>query len=256
MAFDIGLARGADREILLALLRLSLPFEVNTAGSMGESSGRVDSMTAGPSRDSISHKNSVVLRDPAFHGFAFTKLVQHNEHVDLVQIILEENPERTFDLATAKAKGGQSAIDLASTLCKEAIQKSLFFFRRYEILSIDNPVHASSTTLLHCAIDHEDANKSKVALKFLRNKEQFQAEIEAREQGIFSSDYIVGVLAKFDSDESEEVRRELTRKGLGFFPYVIGMHFCSKNLLEIIASENVAGKRLRDVKTYGMQIGV
>ena len=53
----------------------------------------------------------------------------------------------------------------------------------------------------------------------------------ARRLGNFLPEFVVGILDQFNSDESEEVKWELQRKGFGDYPFCLSMNWCSKSLL-------------------------
>ena len=61
------------------------------------------------------------------------------------------------------------AVYIASPLCQRHIKESLYFYRRYEIATIEVPHHKSATCTLHIAIDRAN-NDQKVALKFMAIK--------------------------------------------------------------------------------------
>jgi hypothetical protein len=73
------------------------------------------------------------------------------------------------------------------------VLQSIYFFRRYEITTLRQPHYRSATTIVHLAIDHSDGDRP-VALKFMRNASEYQREIEARQKGDFSDEYVIGIL--------------------------------------------------------------
>ena len=67
----------------------------------------------------------------------------------------------------------------------------IYIFRRYEIkTSLKQPLHQSSTCVVHLAYDHEDKRRL-VALKFMKHRDHFARELRVRAKGLFHSDYVV-----------------------------------------------------------------
>jgi hypothetical protein len=125
------------------------------------------------------------------HGFVWTKVVQSFKYAKIVKSVIDEFLHISHEMAHAKDDEGRpglcqlssvsedesiftcrslfSALYIASPLCQKHIKESLYFYRRYEIASIDVPHHKSATCTLHIAIDHGN-NDQKVALKFMAIK--------------------------------------------------------------------------------------
>ena len=72
-------------------------------------------------------------------------------------------------------------------------------------------------------MDH--TSKAIVAIKVMRNKDQFLKEIKSRQRvGGFNPDLVANILCYFDCDEEgSKISQELMRFGLKDFPYSIVM---------------------------------
>jgi serine/threonine protein kinase len=79
-----------------------------------------------------------------------------------------------------------------------------------------------------------------VALKFMKNKDQFCREVESRRVGQFDEGFVIGLMHSHDSDSDGVFKSELAKYGLSEYPYCIVMKAGSRNLYEIIGAEKVA----------------
>ena len=113
---------------------------------------------------------------------------------------------------------------IASPKCKKAILSCIYFFKRYEIITLAQPHYQTKTSLVHLAIDHDsdDANKM-VALKFLRHRDHFLREVEVRSAGEFNDEFVINTLRIHDSDVDPIFREETISKGIVMFPYCLVM---------------------------------
>ena len=62
-------------------------------------------------------------------------------------------------------------------------------------------------------------------------------ELRTRSQGGFDEQHVLGVLMSFDSEESDEVKRQLERRKLADYPFVVVMAAGVRNLKEVIDQE-------------------
>jgi hypothetical protein len=69
---------------------------------------------------------------------------------------------------------------------------SIYFFRLYEITTLDNPHYQTATSLVHLAVDHSSQKKEKVAMKFMKHRNHFLREITVRTAGNFDEEYVLG----------------------------------------------------------------
>jgi serine/threonine protein kinase len=90
------------------------------------------------------------------------------------------------------------------------------------------------------AIDHSDEDRP-VALKFMRNASEYQREIEARQKGDFSDEYVIGILRSHSADEDPAFAAALARKDLEDLPYCIVMKAGERTLADIISREHICG---------------
>jgi hypothetical protein len=178
--------------------------------------------------------------DDEIHGFSWCIVVQDDKYATVIQDILEDNIELSFDLVCAVDSQGRSVINLASPLNRNVLLRSKRLLGRYEVATLDFPHYKTATCLIHLAVDfdsneHDRISCNKVALKFMANREQFCAEVFARSQGHFDSKFVINVLRAHDSSEDGVVLSELIRRGFGDFPYLIVMPQADRSLQEIIA---------------------
>jgi serine/threonine protein kinase len=84
------------------------------------------------------------------------------------------------DLADVEDTQGRRAIDAACKECKEAMEKAVLFVGRYR-LAEGQPEHKSRTCVVIFAEEvHAEPEKRHVALKFMRDIEQFNREVRMR----------------------------------------------------------------------------
>ena len=213
------------RQVITALLINSLP---------------VDELTKTPS--SSMH-----------HGFSWVNAVQLDRYESSVIDIMSKYPSLSVELSNAEDVEGRSAVNIASPKCKRVILQFVHFFRRYEIKSINRALHISATCTLHLAIDHEDHMRP-VALKFMQQRDQYQREIRVRSQGHLSDEFVVNLLRYHDPDEDPDFDMEVKRKGLEDFPYMIVMDAGERNLSDVLAKENIAGRDWDTIRSFSIQI--
>ena len=105
----------------------------------------------------------------------------NDEYVEAVDYVLSQFLKESHDsieavdhiklLAECRDRLGRSALDVSTPKCKHAIMSSMLFNSRYELKN-RHPEHQSATCVLHLAEDHNE-NHQLVALKIMRNKDQF-----------------------------------------------------------------------------------
>ena len=216
-----------DNTVIAALLEHSLPY---------------DPVTRRPIPSSI-------------HDFAWSHVVQYDKYENIVAGILAANPLLLKELATAGDSEGRQAMNIASPRCKRHIQEGLWFLKRYEILTDQQPHHKSETCTVHIAIDHLDGER-RVALKFMKNRAEFGREISVRLKGQFDETYVVGILRFHgDDDDDDEIREEVRKKGFTESPYVIVMDAGERTLNDIITKEHIAGRDWEHIRSLFLQVG-
>ena len=98
--------------------------------------------------------------------------------------------------------------------------------------------------MVHLAYDRslDDGIDRKVALKFMRHKEQFLRELEVRQGAKFSDEYVINVIRTIDGEEEfEKYGAEFINKGFDDYLYLIIMTAGDRSLAAVIASEHIAG---------------
>jgi hypothetical protein len=187
------------------------------------------------------------------HGYAWTEAVQHERFAEVVEDILSKFPNLSLELATARDAEGRQAMHIASPRCRSIILQNLYFFRRYEITTTDNPHYESDTCIVHLAVDHDDDERH-VALKFMRNRDEYKREIDIRSLSRFEDDYVIGILRVHDGEESQGFREEVRKKGFDKYPRCIVMEAGERNLFDIISKENFAGADWDEIRLMTSQI--
>lgn len=181
-------------------------------------------------------------------------MIQTDKHAPAVQIICDENHAIAEDLAQCKDSEGRPAINLASPKCQLIIKRSLFFFKRYDLVTpLHKPQHKSATCIVLFAIDHDD-HERRVALKLVRDRGQFITEMEVREKATFDDTFVISVLHTHDGDASSDYRTACKSKGLSDYLYCLVMPAADKNLSVIISSERIAGKDWAQIKLITLHI--
>ena len=101
------------------------------------------------------------LIDPSEHDYAWTRTVQYERYEPCVKYVLASFPGIGPELAKMEDPEGREALHIASPKCKKAILSCIYFYRRYEIITLAQPHYQTKTSLVHLAIDHDsdDANK-------------------------------------------------------------------------------------------------
>jgi serine/threonine protein kinase len=183
----------------------------------------------------------------------WVRAVQSDRFNRAVEEFLLSHVHMAGELATMKDSADRVVTAIASPLCKKTIMKFLYFYRRYEITTLNQPHHQSATCILHLAIDHED-NDRPVALKLMKLRENFLRETEARERGQFDEDYVVGIIRWHDGDIDEKYREEVRRKGFPIGKYCIVMDAGERNLNNIIEKERIAGVQWDQIRALTIQI--
>eukprot|EP00607_Mallomonas_marina_P010574 CAMPEP_0182422392 /NCGR_PEP_ID=MMETSP1167-20130531/8069_1 /TAXON_ID=2988 /ORGANISM="Mallomonas Sp, Strain CCMP3275" /LENGTH=705 /DNA_ID=CAMNT_0024600411 /DNA_START=348 /DNA_END=2465 /DNA_ORIENTATION=- len=187
--------------------------------------------------------------------------LENDSVVDAVSRILEIHKSNVNSLANACDTNGRNAKNIACPRCKEAILKKLYLHGRYEVKS-GPPEHKSATSLVIFAIDHNDSiiesNGLHVALKFMRNRDQFIKEVQTRQNGGFDMKYILPILSTYDgeSEEEEELlfRVDAVLKGFHLYPFCIVMEAALQSLKRVIDHEHIMSMDIDEVKRMTKQL--
>lgn len=225
-ALELALAlEGVVPSLLLPILARSLPFDPSAAAAPVPA---------------------------AAHGFAWHAAVQEDRCAAAVEGVLAAWPGLAEALAASADAQGRPAVNVASPLCRAALLDSLRLLRRYEIRTLARPHHESATCVVHLGVDHGDSEGGRpVALKFMRLRGQFLRELDARREGGFGAEFVVGALRGHDGATDPEFLAEARRKGLGDTPFCVVMEAGSRSLADIVVKERLAGDwdRIRALST-------
>ena len=187
-----------------------------------------------------------VIEDVCEHNFAWGEVVQQSDDVmfHVVERVLVEFESHLEALTTHVDQSGRRYVDVACPRSREAMNRCLYLGRRFE-LKAGPPEHKSATSVVQFAIDQDSASAARVALKFMRNRVQFEAELSSREGAGFSSDFVLLVQESFDGDSREDrdvqFRASAKKKGFSEYPYCLVMDVADSNLQRVIFQQNIAG---------------
>ena len=108
--------------------------------------------------------------------------------------------------------------------------------------------------------DPADSNRNsttkQVALKFMRDRSQFDHETSARLEHDLDPNYVVHVIECFDADADDDYFSELTRLGadLQEFRYCMVMPAGDRTLKEIIDKERIASRDFDEVRNISVRV--
>jgi len=224
-AFQVALEYDIHEELLLELIRYFLPFDPETKSPV-----------------------------PAeHHGYVWLLLVQKDSNVGLVEKVIRRYSSICFELANAVDSEGRVAVNIASQACQRIIKESTYFCQRYEITTMEAPIHVSRTCILHLAIDHKNHGE-KVALKMMKNVDQYSREVLVRRDAKLSNDFIVGIVRTFDVISNPEYLEAIKTLGFVDYPYCIVMPAADRDLNRIITNEHIAGKDWGQVRSICIEV--
>ena len=210
------------------------------------------------------------IEDPAMHIWAWPKLVQcsHRLCTETVEAIVEMHKKHVTLLTDAEDAAGRRSIDIASPECKFIMTKALYLYERFELFP-GPPEHISLTCVVRFAYDHGNPDKRRprpssvgtnrlavagveksvrgessrrVALKFMKHRDQFFCELETRKMGNFDEDVVVNVKMDLNGDTDEKFRADAALKGYSQYPYCLVMDAADGNLQRKVAQQHIAGK--------------
>jgi hypothetical protein len=199
--------------------------------------------------------DNIEIVDASFHGDAWFKAVQMDRYEAAVAEILARNSAIEEALARALDHDGRRAVDIASTKNKARLQQAMYLFKRYELTtSKTKPHHVSPTCVVHLAVDHSlpEGEDRGVALKFMRQKEQFDREVQVRTSAAFDDAFVITIGRAIDGDVEET--REFEAKGFSAYPYLIVMPAGDRSLADVVAKENIAGQDYDQIRMAMLQI--
>lgn len=161
--------------------------------------------------------------------------------------LLDENPS-FLELAYSTTDHlGRKTLDAAPPSIKKTFQRRLFLCGVYEIMP-GEPEHKSATSIVYFANDHSQQGSppTRVAIKFMEKKEQFEREKDTRQHlekhlassGIVSPSGTLPILASFDGETDIDIATQLKVRGFGLNPYVLVLPAANRSLRIIVESES------------------
>jgi serine/threonine protein kinase len=144
-----------------------------------------------------------------------------------------------------------------STL-SQLVREMILFRKLYKINRKDPHAHQSRTCIVTLAEDYSSAGATTpVALKFMRNKDQFERELTVREG--LDNRFVIRVIRSYNSDSDVGFAGAIKGFGNGVYAdykYCIVLPRAARGLHEVITHDHIAGVpgRILDVKAIVGQI--
>jgi serine/threonine protein kinase len=144
-----------------------------------------------------------------------------------------------------------------STL-SQLVREMILFHKLYKINRKDPHAHQSRTCIVTLAEDYSNAGATApVALKFMRNKGQFERELTVREG--LDKHFVIRVIRSYNSDSDIGFAKAIESFGNGVYAdyqYCIVLPRAARGLHEVITHDHIAGVpgRILDVKAIVGQI--
>ena len=113
----------------------------------------------------------------ADRGLLLREIVRRQEYAQVVYNVVKRFPGCAYDSVYSD---GRCAAEIAEGECRVQLREALYLLGRYKLER--SPVHVSDTCAVILATDFSH-NRRRVALKGMRNEEQFRREIESRSSG-------------------------------------------------------------------------
>jgi serine/threonine protein kinase len=150
---------------------------------------------------------------------------------------------------------GRKAVNIASGECQRVLRESTYLFKRYELLTLQNPHHKSATCIIHIAVDHgADGGEKQVALKFMSHRDQFDKEVSVREAAGLDPKYVISILRTHNGDEDGSFLVAMRRLGFDSYPYCLVMEKADRNLQVSVQSDGYAGKDWEKIRGIARQL--
>jgi serine/threonine protein kinase len=146
----------------------------------------------------------------------------------------------------------------ANSRLSQVVRELILFLKLYKISRKDPQAHESGTCIVTCTEDYSDPNTIvAVALKFMRNKDQFERELAMR-KGL-DEQYVIGVIRSYNSESDTAFAAAIKAFNNGVYadyPYCIVLPRATRGLHEVITHDHIAGvpERILVVKTITSQI--
>jgi hypothetical protein len=184
-----------------------------------------------------------------------------DKHFEALQGMIKSDPE--FDAAEAEDGQQRSLLKIAegqgaNSSLSQGIRRMVLFLELYKIDRKAPPAHKSKTCIVPLAEDYSDAGAIlPEALKFMRNKNQFERELSVREG--LDERFVIGVIRYYDSTIDPVFAAAIKSFHNGVYaeyPYCIVLPRANRGLHEVISHDHIAGvpERILDVKAIVSQI--
>jgi len=183
-------------------------------------------------------------------------LIASKTKINVLKCIFSRYPYQVKQLVTLKDMSGREAIEVTDSSVRSYINSIILWHGRYRLFE-ERPEHISATCFVFKAVDEmhldDKGAATRVALKLMRRRDQFEREIEARQCG-FDSNYVLEILRTHIPLEITEQASNLqvgvvtlTKEEAEQF-YCIVMPLAERNLFVALKQERFAGRILDEVK--------
>jgi len=167
----------------------------------------------------------------------------------LVEKFLDEHSDHVSDIMKWRDYGGRSAEANSMPKCKRAMTNRVFFLGLYDIPDVVQHEYMSATCTLYIVDRVEGDKKTRVALKFMKNEDEFLREISSRQQLLAPSvgqqetpqDCIIEIIESYDVSHAAFQGAVQKRKGLVDYdhPCLLVMPAAERSLRAIMDSERI-----------------
>ena len=189
------------------------------------------------------------------HSYGWSLVLSHmkppDKYLKVVEEMLELYSAHSNALAHAEDEVGRSALHIATAGNRALIISYIYFLGRYK-WGTERPEFRSSSCMVRFATDTQ--GKKKVALKFMKNYNQFQREIQSRNNNNLSAEFVLEIIDSFDSQSHAIYARDIIRRGYGDFNYCIVLPRADRTLQSVMAHEHVAGRDWATIRSITTQL--
>jgi serine/threonine protein kinase len=193
-------------------------------------------------------------RAPVVAQQLWVSLVSHKSSdaasiLTLIEKFLDHHSQHVIDIVKWRDHGGRSAEANSMPKCKRAMTNRVFFLGLYDIPDGAQHEYMSATCTLYI-VDRVDGDKrTPVALKFMKNKDEFLREISSRQQLLApivghqqtQQDCIIEIIDSYDSSHAAFQGAVQKRPGLVDYehPCLLVMPAAERSLRAIMDSERI-----------------
>jgi hypothetical protein len=85
--------------------------------------------------------------EPGMHDYAWTRIVQRDRYAGVVRTILFKHPHLSALLSETVDLDGRAAVNIAAPECRRIIMQQLYFYRRYDITTLERPLHQTQNCI-------------------------------------------------------------------------------------------------------------